>query len=319
MARAAGAGQGRGLGQTPPAPAGGESQAMQDQPQEPGADNPISGLDHALVLVEDLDRARDRFAALGFTLSPRGLHSTQRGTANHTIMLEGAYIELLGVLTPTPLNAERRASLAAAGPGLHGLAFRIEDAGSAPAALAGRGLRTHSASDFSRPVPLAGGGEALASFRTHQMDRAQFPLGMAFLCQHLTPDLLWQPALLDHPNTATRIAEVIGVSPDPARDGAEFARLLGWRDAGAGLVRPQGPGTALRLMRRADYEALLSPAIFGRAPEGIHAALRVQVRDLATARLAITAAGGAFREIAAGIAIPAEKAAGVALILSAEG
>ena len=89
---------------------------MQDQPQEPGADNPISGLDHALVLVEDLDRARDRFAALGFTLSPRGLHSAQRGTANHTIMLEGAYIELLGVLTPTPLNAERRASLAAAGP-----------------------------------------------------------------------------------------------------------------------------------------------------------------------------------------------------------
>ena len=284
-----------------------------------GMHNPIGGLDHALVLVEDLDAARARFAALGFTVSPRGLHSAQRGTANHTVMLHGAYIELLGVLTPTPLNAERRASMAAAGPGLHGLAFRIEDAEATPAALAARGVRTHSASDFSRPVPLVGGGEALASFRTHQMDRAQFPLGMAFLCQHLTPELLWQPALLGHPNTATRLGEVIAVSPDPARDAAAFARLLGWRDGGGGLVLPGDGGTALRLMDRATYDSALPPAIFGRAPEGIHAALRVMVRDLATARLAITAAGGAFREVDAGLAIPAARAGGVALILSAEG
>ena len=281
--------------------------------------NPIGGLDHALVLVGDLDAARGCFAALGFTVSPRGLHSPQRGTANHTVMLHGAYIELLGVLTPTPLNAERRASMAASGPGLHGLAFRIEDAGAAPAALAERGLRTHSASDFSRPVPLAGGGEALASFRTHQMDRAQFPLGMAFLCQHLTPDLLWQPALLDHPNTATRIGEVIGVTPDPARDAAEFARLLGWRDAGGGAVVPGDGGAGLRLMGAAAYDALLPARVFGPAPRGIHAALRVMVRDLATARLAITAAGGAFREVTEGLAIPADRAGGVALILSAEG
>ena len=281
--------------------------------------NPIGGLDHALVLVEDLDAARGCFAALGFTVSPRGLHSPQRGTANHTVMLHGAYIELLGVLTPTPLNAERRASMAATGPGLHGLAFQIEDAEAVPAALAARGVRTHSASDFSRPVPLAGGGEALASFRTHQMERAQFPLGMAFLCQHLTPDLLWQSALLDHPNTATRVSEVIAVSPDPARDAAEFARLLGWRDGGGGAVLPGDGGTTLRLMTRAEYETTLPPDIFGPAPEGIHAALRVMVRDLATARLAITAAGGAFREVAAGLAVPAAKAGGVALILSAEG
>lgn len=281
--------------------------------------NPIGGLDHALVLVEDLDAARARFAALGFTVSPRGLHSAQRGTANHTIMLHGAYIELLGVLVPTPLNAERRASMAAAGPGLHGLAFRIADAGAVPAALAERGVRTHSASDFSRPVPLAGGGEALASFRTHQMDRAQFPLGMAFLCQHLTPELLWQPALLDHPNTATRIGEVMAVSADPGRDGAEFARLLGWRDAGGGVVLPGDGSTALRLMTRADYESALPPRVFGPAPEGIHAAMRVMVRDLATARLAITAAGGAFREVDAGLAIPAGRSGGVVLILSAEG
>lgn len=278
-------------------------------------DNPIGGLDHALVLVAGLEDARDRFAALGFTVSPRGLHSPRRGTANHTIMLEGAYIELLAVVTPTALNAERRASMAASGPGLHGLAFRMADAGTAPAALAARGLRTHDASDFSRPVPLAGGGTALASFRTHQMDRAQFPLGMAFLCQHLTPELLWQPDLLDHPNTATRIREVIAVSPEPGRDAAIFARLPGWRDAGAGQVVPPGTGSALRLMARTEYEAMLPPAIFGPAPEGIHAALRIEVRDLATARLAITAAGGAFREVAGGIAIPAPRAAGVALIL----
>jgi hypothetical protein len=71
----------------------------------------VSGIDHAVILVRDLDAGRDRFARLGFTISPRGKHSAQMGTANHTIMLQDDYVELVGILQPTEANARRRAAL----------------------------------------------------------------------------------------------------------------------------------------------------------------------------------------------------------------
>jgi catechol 2,3-dioxygenase-like lactoylglutathione lyase family enzyme len=71
----------------------------------------LGGVDHVAVLVRDLDRSRDTWAALGFTLSPRGVHSAHRGTGNHTVMLGADYLELQGVLTPTGSNAPSRALL----------------------------------------------------------------------------------------------------------------------------------------------------------------------------------------------------------------
>src|SRR5262249_4145379 len=35
----------------------------------------IIGIDHAVVMVRDLDKAADNWKRLGFTLSPRGTHS----------------------------------------------------------------------------------------------------------------------------------------------------------------------------------------------------------------------------------------------------
>jgi catechol 2,3-dioxygenase-like lactoylglutathione lyase family enzyme len=64
----------------------------------------ITGIDHVVIAVDDLDRAEAAYRRLGFTLSPRAVHSATMGTANHTIMLEHDYFELLAVLTPT-LNA----------------------------------------------------------------------------------------------------------------------------------------------------------------------------------------------------------------------
>ena len=59
----------------------------------------IIGVDHAVVVVGDLDGAAQNWKRLGFTLSPRGTHSAQMGTGNYTIMLGEDYLELLGVLT----------------------------------------------------------------------------------------------------------------------------------------------------------------------------------------------------------------------------
>src|SRR5271168_639438 len=63
-------------------------------------DNGIAGIDHVIVGVRDLERARSGWSRLGFTLSPRGRHIGQ-GTANYCIMFPSDYLELLGVVDPS--------------------------------------------------------------------------------------------------------------------------------------------------------------------------------------------------------------------------
>src|SRR5882757_530912 len=78
----------------------------------------IIGIDHAVVMVRDLDKAAENWKRLGFTVSPRGTHSAHIGSGNYTIMLDPDYIELLGVLVETEHNAPTRAFLDRSGEGI---------------------------------------------------------------------------------------------------------------------------------------------------------------------------------------------------------
>ena len=53
----------------------------------------INGIDHVVIVVRNLDAARDAFRRMGFTVTPRGLHSL--GSQNHCVMFGHDYIELL--------------------------------------------------------------------------------------------------------------------------------------------------------------------------------------------------------------------------------
>ena len=68
----------------------------------------VVGIDHAVVVVSDLDKAAANWKRLGFTVSPRGTHSAKMGSGNYTIMLDPDYIELLGVLVETEHNNPTR-------------------------------------------------------------------------------------------------------------------------------------------------------------------------------------------------------------------
>src|SRR5499427_7228146 len=57
----------------------------------------IAGIDHVIIGVRDLERARMGWGRLGFRLSPRGRHIGQ-GTANYCIMFPSDYVELLGIV-----------------------------------------------------------------------------------------------------------------------------------------------------------------------------------------------------------------------------
>lgn len=254
----------------------------------------IVGIDHAVVIVRDLDAAADNWRRLGFTLSPRGTHSAHMGTGNYTIMLDPDYIELLGVLAPTEHNAPTRALLEQR-EGIERVAFTTLDAAAGADELRARGLVPLGPTDFERPVSMPDGTQSAAKFRTFQWPVAEAPAGMRiFACQHKTRQTVWIPELMQHANGARRLRRVLLVSPDPAADAAHLARLIDGTtrtEADGAVAVPSGG-------ERADFVFMSGPQL-GRRYGGVPladlpergAAGLVIAADLGQARHALGAAG----------------------------
>ena len=176
----------------------------------------MAGVDHAVVVVSDLDAAAANWKRLGFTVSPRGTHSAKMGTGNYTIMLSDDYFELLGVLAETEHNAPTRAYLARTGGGIERVAFTTLDAAAGAEEIRARGYPPLGPTDFERPVTLPSGALSAAKFRTFQWPVEQAPGGVRlFACQHKTRETVRIPELQRHANTARRIARIRIVSPEP--------------------------------------------------------------------------------------------------------
>ena len=187
----------------------------------------IIGIDHAVVMVRDLDKAAENYRRLGFTVSPRGTHSAHMGSGNYTIMFEPDYMELLGVLTPTEQNAPARAFLDTRGEGIERIAFTAVDAAAGADELRARGLAALGPVDFERPVTLPGGAISAAKFRVFQWPIAEAPGGIRiFACEHRTRETVWIPDLMRHANGAKRLMQVLIATPDPAGDAAHLSRLI---------------------------------------------------------------------------------------------
>jgi hypothetical protein len=252
----------------------------------------IIGVDHAVVVVNDLDGAAQNWKRLGFTVSPRGTHSAKMGTGNYTVMLSEDYLELLGVLDATEHNAPTRAFLARIGGGIERVAFTTPDAAKGAEEIRARGYPPIGPTDFERPVTLPDGGQSAAKFTTFQWPIDQAPGGVRlFACQHKTRDTVWIPELQQHANTAKRIERILIVSPEPKADAGHLSTMIdvparGERD-GTWLV-PSGPN-------RADF-VFLARDVLGRQypdvpmaglPERGGIGLVLAVDDLASARRAL--------------------------------
>jgi catechol 2,3-dioxygenase-like lactoylglutathione lyase family enzyme len=166
-------------------------------------DNGIAGIDHVIVGVRNLERARLAWTRLGFTLSPRGRHIGQ-GTANYCIMFAADYLELLGIVDPNDFVqcldtflAQREGLMAAA----FALAAEPEEV---RAALLRLDLHPSEPRALGRRLELAE-GTVVPRFSLMALPREETPGLESFLCAHLTPELLRQPAWLDHPNGARGI------------------------------------------------------------------------------------------------------------------
>lgn len=187
----------------------------------------VIGIDHAVVMVRDLDTAAANWKRLGFTVSPRGTHSAKMGSGNYTIMLDPDYIELLGVLVETEHNAPARAFLAKRGEGIERIAFTAVDSTAGAEEIRARGYEPLGPTDFERPVTMPDGSVSAAKFRIFQWPIAEAPGGLRiFACQHKTRETVWIPELMKHANGARRLRRTLIVSPEPAKDAAHLARMI---------------------------------------------------------------------------------------------
>ena len=179
-------------------------------------------IDHLVILVADLERGRAALEALGFQLTARGEHA-HFGTANHLVVLDHSYLELLSVVEPRAENSLFR-ERAARSPGFWALAMASADVAREAARLRRLGLPASDPIDFGRPVVVE--GEALeARFRVLMWDPAPHAGVMTFYCEHRTPQLIWRPSWQHHPNGAQALSAVTIAAPYPRRLAAEYARL----------------------------------------------------------------------------------------------
>ncbi|MGR4932401.1 VOC family protein [Bradyrhizobium sp. CAR08] len=187
----------------------------------------VIGIDHAVVMVQDLDKAAENYRQLGFTISPRGTHSAHMGTGNYTIMFDPDYMELLGVLAATEHNAPARAFLDQRGEGIERIAFTAVDSTAGAEEIRARGLEPIGPTDFERPVTLPDGTISVAKFRTFMWPTAEAPGGVRiFACQHKTPETVWIPELMKHANAAKRIKQTLIATPEPAKEAADLGQLI---------------------------------------------------------------------------------------------
>jgi len=254
----------------------------------------VIGIDHAVVMVRDLDKAAENWKRLGFTVSPRGTHSAHMGSGNYTIMLDPDYIELLGVLSPTEHNAPARAFLEKR-EGIERVAFTAVDSAAGAEEIRARGYAPIGPTDFERPVTMPDGSLSSAKFRTFQWPVAEAPGGMRiFACQHKTRETVWIPELMKHANGAKRLKQVLLVAPEPAKEAAHLSRMIdrdARTEADGAVAVPSGPGRADFVFLMRDQLARRYPSVpLAGLPERGCAGL-VIAADLMAAERALGSAG----------------------------
>lgn len=271
----------------------------------------VLGVDHVVIAVRDLALSAKTWEDLGFTISPRGLHSPHMGSANHTIMLQEDYLELLGIVSDTDQNKATRDFLAKH-EGIERIAFTTDDAAAGAAEITARGFPAIGPVHFGRPVPLPGGGEADAKFNVFRWPLDEQPGGIRiFACQHLTRENVWIPVLQQHANGAVAIRRIEILAANPQAAATHLSQLIDEPARQEGAIWSVASGRS-----RADILFYTAETFAERYPDAVRkgasakgvAALVLATRDLDAA----IKASGAIRHGDAA-SVPAAQASGSVL------
>jgi hypothetical protein len=255
----------------------------------------MASLDHLGAIVGDLMAGAKRWEKLGFALSPVSRQSGRMperadespwATANRCAILEQGYLELIGVVDPAAYNPWTK--FIARFEGLHLLAFRVPEADAAYTELEKRTATLNPPVQRARKLDV-GGSEATMRFRNIFSRDEAYPEGRYIVLEHQTPEYLWQPRYMTHPNGALALEAALVCTDDVPSQAERLGTLLGVEPAtgndGVLRFRPTRGGT-IEVHDAAAFETR-----YGWRPQALPAFAGVEVRYADRARAAAIMAG----------------------------
>ena len=205
-----------------------ESIAAQQLPR-PGTLN----LDHVAHFVPDIDAASLVLEQLGFSLTPFSPQMAKNetgepvpaGAGNRCAMLQAGYLEFLTPTSGTPVGLQIRAAIGRH-TGQHLIAFGTPTAEKEHARLERHGFAPLPLVSLQRDVDVSG-QQHTARFSVVRVPPEAMPEGRVQFVQHHTPECLWQPKFIDHPNGVTGLLGAFVVADDPVEVAARYAEFAG--------------------------------------------------------------------------------------------
>ncbi len=256
------------------------------------------GIDHLVLPVSDLAAARERYEALGFTLTPDAQHPF--GTGNFLAQLQGCFLEIVAITRPELVTPAESGAFSFADynrdfldrrEGFSMLVFESADARRDREEFAAAGLTTYAPFDFERKAKLPDGESVTVGFSLAFVTDVLAPETVFFTCQQHAPEYFWKPEYQVHPNGATGVAEVMMVAEEPRSLESLFIGLQG-RDRVAahadGLVVRTARGR-VTVQRPGRFQARFPGMTLPDAPDTPYfAGYVVSVEDLGQTAQALT-------------------------------
>jgi catechol 2,3-dioxygenase-like lactoylglutathione lyase family enzyme len=275
----------------------------------------ITGIDHVIIGVRNLEQALASYQQLGFEATPRGQH-VGWGTANYCLMFANDYLELLGIVDPAEFTNDLERFLAER-EGLLAVALRSTDAAATYEAWREAGLAPAEIAELGRRLEP----DLELRFANVMLEPAATGGLRLFACSHLTPGPMRQPGWLRHPNGARGIASLTIAVEDPDAFHEPMAQVFGsicLTQTDDTLAVHTGNGVLLFVtpddldMLHPELEAIATDAAGDGLP--ILAALSLTVADLAATATWLDHQGIGYRRDSGGtIGVPPEHTHGVML------
>ena len=184
----------------------------------------LTGLDHIVIGVRNMERAMESFRRLGFHAYPGGEHPG-RGTHNAVVLFDADYF---GLIAPQDVSLEGGqnllASIEANGEGIRTFVVGSDDLATDVRALRERGVALQDPRPSDRRTPE---GLHLEWMAANLSGSDALPL---YFNQHMTPVDVRKtqaPARAPHPNGALRIGGVAIAVQDVAAAGKRYEQVLG--------------------------------------------------------------------------------------------
>ncbi|TCD13128.1 VOC family protein [Oricola cellulosilytica] len=187
--------------------------------------HPVRTIDHVVLPAVDLETARNRLTALGFTVAPDGRHPF--GTENACVYFpDGTFLEPLAVAQREDCEASAREGNVFTArdqafrfrngeDGFSAVAFATEDAKGDHDIFARSGVSAGELLAFSRAVVTRKGEAGQARFLLAFAADLRSPDAFFFTCERLKVPEVDYTALETHPNGATRLVEVVLSEQNP--------------------------------------------------------------------------------------------------------